>query len=58
MIKQTVLIILVFLLALHCIEGMTYSLHATEVTPRPLGNDLPVYSPPENDQSNPTPPTA
>jgi cobalt-zinc-cadmium efflux system outer membrane protein len=55
MIKQTVLIILVFLLALHCIEGMTHALHATEVIPRPLGNDLPVYSPPENDQSDTTP---
>jgi cobalt-zinc-cadmium efflux system outer membrane protein len=55
MTKQTVLIILVFLLELHCIEGMTHTLHATEVTPRPLGNDLPVYSPPEKNQSNPTP---
>jgi len=29
----------------------TCTVHATEVTPRPLGNDLPVYSPPEEDQS-------
>ena len=29
----------------------TGTVHATEVTPRPLGNDLPVYSPPEEDQS-------
>ena len=29
----------------------TCTVHATEVTPRPLGNDLPVYSPPEKDQS-------
>ncbi|MDX1777497.1 MAG: TolC family protein [Thermodesulfobacteriota bacterium] len=33
---------------------MTHVLHATEVTARPLGNDLPVYSPPANDQSNTT----
>jgi len=50
MIKQTFWLILIFLLALHCIQGITYPLHATEVAPRPLGNDLPVYSPPENDQ--------
>ena len=57
MIKQTVLIILGFLLALYCIEGMIPALHATEVTPRPLGNDLSVYAPLENDQSDITPPS-
>ena len=55
MIKQTVLMILILLLALYCIEGTTYPLHATEVAPRPLGNDLPVYSPLEKDHSEATP---
>ena len=37
--------------------SMYSSLFADTVTPRPLGNDLPVYSPQENDHSNTTPTT-
>jgi len=45
---------MVFSVSLCLFVSLAYTpfrLHATEVTPRPLGNDLPVYSPPEKDQS-------
>jgi cobalt-zinc-cadmium efflux system outer membrane protein len=45
---------MVFSVSLCLFVSLAYTpfwLHATEVTPRPLGNDLPVYSPPEEDQS-------
>ena len=47
-----------FLVSLCLFVSLAYTpfrLHATEVTPRPLGNNFPVYSPPENDQSDITP---
>ena len=42
-------------LLIFLVVSMHSTLLADMVTPRPLGKDLPVYSPPENDQSNTTP---
>jgi cobalt-zinc-cadmium efflux system outer membrane protein len=42
-------------LSIFLVVSMHSTLRADTVIPRPLGNDLPVYSPPENDQSDTTP---
>ncbi len=52
---KTISFLFTIILSIPLVVSIPFSLFADTVTPRPLGKDLPVYSPPENDQSNTTP---
>ena len=51
---KTIFVLLSIIVSITLLIIIPPSSPAAEVAPRPLGNDLPVYSPPENDQPETT----
>jgi cobalt-zinc-cadmium efflux system outer membrane protein len=49
---KTIFVLFSCILSILLVVVIPFPLPAETVTPRPLGNNLPVYSPPENDQSD------